>query len=63
MGDESNILAKGINKINIDNGYFKNVLFVLDLGAILVSIYKMKHTGWTKRVKFTQYDVYILNLY
>ena len=57
MGDDSDILAKGIDKINIDNGYFKNVLFVPYLGAILVSLYKMKHTGWTKRLKFTQYDV------
>ena len=57
MGDDSEILAKGIGKIDLDNGYFNNVLFVPNLAANLLSIYQMTHTSKTKRVTFIQYDV------
>ena len=59
MGDHSEIPAKGIGRINLDNGYFKNVLHRHDLEANLISIYQMEHTRSAKRVKFTQYDVEI----
>ena len=57
MGDDSKILAKGIDRNNFDNGYFNNVLYVPDLAANLLSVYQMTHTGFSKRVIFAQYDV------
>ena len=57
MGDDSKIQAKGIDRIDLEDWYFNNVLFVLDLVANLLSVYQMTHTGTTKRVTFTQNDV------
>ena len=54
MGDDSEIPVKGIGKIDLDNGYFNNVLYVPDLAANLLSTYQMKHTGSTKRATFIQ---------
>ena len=59
MRDDSKIQAKGIGMINIDNGYFNNVLYMPDLAANVLSIYQMTHTGTTKRVTFTLDDVEI----
>ena len=53
MGDDSEIQTKGIGKIDLDDGYFNNVWFVLDLEATLLSVYQMTHTGEAKRVTFT----------
>ena len=36
MGDESDIPAKGIGRINLDNGYFNNVFIVLYIEANLL---------------------------
>ena len=57
MGDDSEIQAKGIVRIDIEDGYFNNVLFMPDLLANLLSVYQMTHIGTTKRVTFTQNDV------
>ena len=59
MSDDSEILAKGIGRINLDNGYFNNVLFVPYLLENLLSIYQMNNTSLDKRVTFTQDDVEI----
>ena len=39
MNNDSEIQAKGIGKIDLEDGYFNNVLFMLDLAAKLLSIY------------------------
>ena len=54
MGDDSEIQAKGIGGIDLQYGYFNNVLFVPDIAAKIISIYQMTHNGTTKRVTFTQ---------
>ena len=59
MGDESKILTKGIVRINIDNGYFNNVLFVPNLAAKILYSYQMTHIDFSKRVTFNQDDVEI----
>ena len=59
MGDDSKIPAKGIGKINLNNGYFNNVLYVPNIAANLLYVYQMKCTGTTNRVTFTQDDVEI----
>ena len=53
MGDDSEIQAKGIDKIDNEDGYFNNVLFVPDLAANIISMYQMTHSGASKRVTFT----------
>ena len=53
MGDDSEIQAKGIGRINLDDGYLNNVLFVHDLEMNLLSVYQMNHTSESKRETFT----------
>ena len=60
MGNDSEIQAKGIGMIDLEDGYFNNVLFVPSLTVKLICVYQMTHIGTTKRLKFTQDDVEIL---
>ena len=53
MGDDSEIQAKGMRKIDLEDGYFNNVLFVPNLAVNLLLVYQMRHTGESKRVTFT----------
>ena len=53
------IQAKRISRIDLEDGYFNNVLFIPDLAENLISVYKITHTGTTKRVTFSQKDFYI----
>ena len=39
MGDDSKIQAKGIHGIDLEDGYFNNVLFVPDLATNLLYVY------------------------
>ena len=48
--------------INLEDGYFNNVLYVPDLEANMLSVYQMKHTGESKRVTFTPYEVEIAKI-
>ena len=57
MGDDLEIQAKGIRKIDLEDGYFNNVLFVPDIAVKLLSVYQMTYIGTIKRVNFTQNDV------
>ena len=53
MGDDSEIQAKGIGRIDLEDGYFNNVLFVPDKKVNLLLVYQITHTGESKRVTFT----------
>ena len=59
MGDDSDIQAKGISRIDLEYGYFINVLFVTDLAVKLLLVYQTTHTGESKRVTFTPKTVEI----
>ena len=59
MGDYSEIQGKGFSRIDLEDGYFNNVLFVADSAANLLLVYQMKHTGESKRVKVTPDEVEI----
>ena len=59
MGDESKIPTKGIVRIDLDNGYFNNVLYVFDLASNLLFVYQMTHIGTTKILTVTQNDLEI----
>ena len=50
MGDESTIISEGQNTVDLENGFFSNVLYVLSLASNLLSVYHMTHTGVPKRV-------------
>ena len=53
MGDDSTIISEGQGTVDLQNGYFSNVLYVLSLASNLLSIYQMTHTGVPKRVSFS----------
>ena len=53
MGDDSEIQAKGVGKIDLEDGYFNNMLFTLDLASNILLVYQIKHIGESKRVTFT----------
>ena len=53
MGDDSEIQTKGIGRIDLEHCYFRDVLYVPELVANLLSDYQMTHTREEKRVTFT----------
>ena len=59
MGDDSEIQSNGVGRINLDYGYFNDVLYVPKLVVKLLSVYQMTHTGEAKRVTFTLDEVEI----
>ena len=63
MGDDLEIQAKGIGNIDLEDGYFNNVLFVLDLAVNLTSVYQITHTIESKRVTFNPYTMEIVDIY
>ena len=63
MGDDSEIQVKVIGRIDLEDGYFNNVLRVLDIATNILFIYQMTHTRKPKRVTFTQNDVDISEIY
>ena len=53
MGDDSEIQTKGIGTIDLEHGYFNDVLYVPELVANFMAVYQMTHTGEGNRVTFT----------
>ena len=53
MGDDSELQTKGIGRIDLEHGYFSDVLYVPDLATNFLSVYQMTHKGEPKRVIFT----------
>ena len=41
MGDDSEIQTKGIGRIDLEHGYFSDVLYVLDLATNFLLVYEM----------------------
>ena len=62
MGDDSTIISEGQGTIDLEHGYFSNVLYVPSLESNLLSVYQMTHTGVPKRVSFSLDDVEITKL-
>ena len=62
MGDDSTITFKGQGNIDLEHGYFSNVLYVPSLASNLLSVYQMTHTRVPKRVSFILDDVEIKEL-
>ena len=62
MGDDSTIISEGQGTVDLENGFFSNVLYVPSLAANLLSVYQMTHTGMPKRVSFIPNDVEIIEI-
>ena len=43
MGGDSEIQTKGIDRIDLEHGYFSDVLYVLELEENLMLVYKITH--------------------
>ena len=41
MGDDSTIISEGQGTVDLENGFFSNVLYVSSLAANLLSVYHM----------------------
>ena len=52
MGDDSRILAIGMDSVQFEYGVFNNVLYVPSLATNLVYVYQMTHTSSPKQVVF-----------
>ena len=59
MGYDSKIISKGQRTVDLEHGYFSNVMYVPSLASSLLSVYQMTHTGVPKRVSFIPDDVEI----
>ena len=57
MGDDSTIISKGQGTVNLEHGYFSNVLYVPSLASNLMSVYQITHTGVPKRISFSPDDL------
>ena len=62
MGDDSTIISEGQGMVDLENGFFSNVLYVPSLASNILSVYQMTHTGVPKRVSFSPNDVEITEL-
>ena len=62
MGDDSTIISKGQGTVDLENGFFSNVLNVPSLASNILSVYQMTHTGIPKRVSFSPNDVEITEI-
>ena len=62
MGDDSTIISKGQDTVDLENGFFSNVLYVPYLAANILSVYQMTHTRMPKRVSFIPNDVEIIEI-
>ena len=62
MGNNSKVKKKGKGSVKLENGRFKDVLFVPSLASNLLSVYQMTHTGSPKQVIFGPDSVEITNI-
>ena len=62
MGDDSTIISERQGTVDLENGFFSNVLYVPSLAANILSVYQMTHTGMPKRVSFNPNDVAITEI-
>ena len=62
MGDDSTIISEGQGTVDLENGFFSNVLYVPSLAENILSVYQMTHTRVPKRVSFSPNAVEIMEL-
>ena len=62
MGDDSTIVFEGQSIVDLEHGYFSNVLCIPSMASNLLSVYQMTHMGVPKRLSFILNDVEIMEL-
>ena len=62
MGDDSTIILEGQGTVDLENGYFSNVLYLPSMESNILSFYQMTHIGVPKRVSFIPNDFEIMEL-
>ena len=62
MGDDFVLQTKGIGRIDLDHGFFSDVLYVQELAANLLLVYQMNHIGDPTRVIFIPDSVEIFEI-
>ena len=62
MGDDSTTILEGQGTVNLENGFFSNVLYVPYLASNLLSVCQMTHKGVPKRLSLILNDVGITEL-
>jgi hypothetical protein len=62
MGNDTHVLVCGKGVIDLEHGYFQNVLQVPSLSTNLLSIYQITHSGSKKQVVFTPEPVVISDI-
>ena len=53
LGDDSTIILEGQGTLDLENGFFSNVLYVSSLASNILSVYQMTHIGVPKRFYFS----------
>ena len=62
MGDDSQIISKGKGTVKLEHGSLFYVMYVPSLASNMLSVYKMTHTGFPKRVSFSPNGVEISDI-
>jgi hypothetical protein len=62
VGDDRSLSVVGSRTIQVDNGYFNDVLCVPSLSCNLLSVYQNTHSGEGKTIEFSPYQVVIKHL-
>ena len=62
MGDDSTIISEGQGTVDLENGFFSKVLYVLSLAENILGVYQMTHTRIPKRVSFSPNDIEIIEI-
>ena len=53
MGYDSDIHTKGVSRIDLEDRYFNDVLYIQKLATMFLSVYQMTNAGEVERVTFT----------
>jgi hypothetical protein len=62
FGDDRSLSVVGSGTIQVDDGYFNDVLCVPSLSCNLLSIYQITHSGEGKTIEFSPHEVVIKDL-
>ncbi len=52
MGDDTKMEVEGKGHVEMENGEFKDILYVPNLSSNILSIYQITHLGDSKKVEF-----------
>ncbi len=62
VGDDTKVEVEGRGEVEMDNGAFKDFLYVPNLTSNLISIYQMTHYGGGNKVEFLPRSVVVKSI-